>query len=185
MKKMAFLLVFAVIVTAITTLVAPEVKAQKEIRFFDGSVDDEKVPVTIRGVYSLKEGWGFSLTENFFQVEKPYGLFLTEEFTQKSQLGLVFGCKPYVIFSYVYIVGAIEWQYRLKIITTHGQPTKETFKDEDKMILSFRVGPSFEIGRFELAIFWNPGQWWVPSNNETIQDWQWYQSFAITTGLKF
>jgi len=182
MKKMAFLLVFAVIVTAITTLVAPEVKAQTETPILDPlgrSHADMVMPFTFSAGYSSL-GFGFGMGLDFHQSRVP-GLFLSGEFYQNAQLGFVIGCRPIALFTdKIKLVTGIEWQYQVVIITTHFHPTNQTFSGQDRMFLGLRFGPMLEIGKFGLGIYWNCGQTWVPSDDLSVQDWRWSQMFKVS-----
>ena len=179
MKKMAFLLVFAVIVTAITTLVAPEVKAQEDSRArpFKKSLEEETVPFIVGAGYG-SHGLGFNLGFAFPNATKLPGLALVGEFCQNAQLGFEVGWQPVVLFTEnLYLHTGLEWQYIVKIITTDFHPTNQTFNGQDRMFISVRLGPEFEIGRFGVGVYWNAGQSWVPSDYPVVQNWRWLKKF--------
>jgi hypothetical protein len=179
MRKMAFLLVFAVIVTVITTLVAPEVRAQDRKSLIPQKpLSEEKVPLFVGGGYG-SYGLGFNLGLTFPNAIKVPGLFIAGEFCQNAQLGFMVGCQPLYLIpgsDKFFVTTAIEWQYEVTIITTDFHPTNQTFSGEERMFLSLRIGPSFEVGRFGIGVYWNVGQTWLPSSNPSVQDWRWSQT---------
>ena len=180
MRKIAFLLMVAVVAIAIITATAPQVKAQEEdnrVRPFQKSLDEEIVPFIVGAGYG-SHGLGFNLGFAFPDAIKLPGLALVGEFCQNAQLGMEIGWQPVVLFTDgLYLHTGLEWQYIVRIITTDFHPTNQTFNGEDRMFVSLRIGPEFEIGRFGIGVYLNSGQTWVPSDDPAVQDWRWSQKF--------
>ncbi|MFA6524160.1 MAG: hypothetical protein WC264_00045 [Candidatus Paceibacterota bacterium] len=185
MKKTAFILVSLWIVISI--LGAPEMRAQNRPVLGGGglSLDEEKVPVILAFGYG-SHGLGFNLGLAFPNAIKLPGLEIVGEFCQNAQLGFEIGWQPVSLFTDgLYLHTGLEWQYEVKIITTDFHPTNQTFNGQDRMFVSIRIGPEFEVGRFGVGVYLNSGQTWIPSNNPSTQDWRWAQKVFGRVYWKF
>lgn len=162
---------------------AAEAPGPHKLKLFSKPIWEENYPFGIGFLYG-SNGKGFSLTQSFKRPE-ALGLFISEESYENAQLGLVVGCKPVEIASHVLLTTAIEWQYMVKIITADKHPTSETFIGTERMFVSLKIGPTFEVWRLRIGVYYNGGQSFFPSSHSELNDWRWLQQVSGTLRFDF
>lgn len=154
-----------------------------KLKLFSKPISEENYTFGIGALYG-SNGKGFCITQSFKRPES-LGLFISEESYENAQLGFVVGCRPVEIVSHVVLTTAIEWQYMVKIITADKHPTSETFIGTERMFISLKLGPTLEVWRIRLGVYYNGGQSFFPSNHVSENDWRWLQQLSTTFRFDF